>query len=266
MDSVRDERTRYNPDQELFLRKRLIEEVRRAIDAFPSETKPPSGIADAILDAGDPNGSIPPTIRFAAHETYREMAADLLAEKGYCYAEQNGEDVYVPRQQLTEQEAVLVKELEDYLCRCRVSLLEARAIVRAGDAPAVAVTSRLLCETAAPADLGARKYPDEAKLSADSRCPTSELPGKILGEGWSRGFQCGRASLCGGMILTVRNEHRRASGEGGIRTLPPSAVSVSYTFHVAQDAVVATDAVDHCTLLHAGDDFLVDQIRAGRTS
>ena len=42
-------------------------------------------------------------------------------------------------------------------------------------------------------------------------------------------------------------------GEGGVRTLDRLIVSVSYRWHVASDAKIAIHAVDHCTLLHAGN-------------
>src|SRR5690349_13300640 len=44
---------------------------------------------------------------------------------------------------------------------------------------------------------------------------------------------------------------RSQAREGGIRTLPLLCVSVSYRLRVAQGAKIATDAVNHCTLLHA---------------
>jgi len=41
------------------------------------------------------------------------------------------------------------------------------------------------------------------------------------------------------------------SGEGGIRTHDDLRKSASCRFYVARQAKDATDAVDHCTLLHA---------------
>lgn len=43
-----------------------------------------------------------------------------------------------------------------------------------------------------------------------------------------------------------------SGGEGGIRTLVRPALSASYRLHIARNARIATNAVDHCTLLHAG--------------
>ena len=44
----------------------------------------------------------------------------------------------------------------------------------------------------------------------------------------------------------------RSGGEGGIRTPDRLVESASYRFQVANVARDARDAVDHCTLLHAG--------------
>lgn len=57
-------------------------------------------------------------------------------------------------------------------------------------------------------------------------------------------------------VNIVETEHLQplegTGGESGIRTLTLSLDSVSYRFHNAMIAVDASDAVAHCTPLHAG--------------
>ena len=142
MHSLRDERCKHNPDQELDLTNELIEEVRKAIDvACPADAKSPGQIARKVLDAYDPNGVVPLAISSVAYSEYREMAADLLAERGLYCVTRDGDEVYVPWDQLTEEDAVALAHEQDYLKNCEVSLWEARAIVRNGEVPAVPVDS-----------------------------------------------------------------------------------------------------------------------------
>jgi hypothetical protein len=44
-----------------------------------------------------------------------------------------------------------------------------------------------------------------------------------------------------------------SGGEGGIRTRDDLGATVSCRFQIAEDAKFPTDAVNHCTLLHAAD-------------
>jgi hypothetical protein len=142
MHSLTDERSKHNPDQELDLTNELIEEVRKAIDvACPADAKSPSQIARKVLDAYDPNGVVPLAISAVAYNEYRETAADLLAKRGLYCVTRDGNEVYVPWEQLTEEEAMALAHEQGRLNGCEVSLRQARAIVRNGEVPAIPVDS-----------------------------------------------------------------------------------------------------------------------------